>query len=497
MVAESAFADLRRLADWFATSPQRTSLPITRLVQRLGATAVPLLGRELRSADPRRREASRGALATLATDPAARPRVIAELRAITGGASDAAGDETKVCALGLLAELGERAAAQFSDPGAIQQRSAIALASQLATEADVASAADLMIQQLADGDIVQMLEVMVEAAPHAAHRLAAELAVRLDLPAESRERIAATVLGDGAGPAPVERRKPPRPTHVAVLVDASARIVVVASRKVSGERRWRRWAVLIGASGRIEDCLHEDDPGTTGDAAPLIASLCADGYRVASTDVEHARTVVATAARLTALSPRLDARGRTTTLSSAYYLGRDLLDLRDAHLGGRPPQGCATVARAVEHLAAGDHERALALLSRCDPDHPDAAATLATIHLARKEPAEAARALERALAVEPEWPLHHWNLAIALHQLGDASGCFHALRRFLATSAHPTGLAADPLQPGRVATAERMIAELERLARVTGIPLRRRRRRAGPVRPSAQKPTPKKSRARR
>lgn len=489
MVAESAFADLRRLADWFATSPQRTSFQITRLVQRLGATAVPLLGRELRSDDPRRREASRSALATLASDPAARARVIAELRAITGGSSDAAGDETKVCALGLLAELGERAAAQFSDPGAIQQRSAIALAAQLSTEADVANAADLMIQQLSDGDIVQMLEVMVDAAPHAAHRLATELAMRLDLPAESRERIAATVFGDGSIPPPVERRKAPRPT-VTVLVDAAARVVVVASRKISGERRWRRWAVLIGSSGRIEDCLHEDAPGTSGDAAPLIASLCADGYRVASTDIEHARTVVATAARLTAQSPRLDERGRTTSLSSAYYLGRDLLDLRDAHLGGRPPQGCATVARAIEHLAAGDHARALSLLARCDPDQPDAAAARATIHLARREPADAVRALDRALAVEPDWPLHHWNLAIALHQLGDASGCFHALRRFLETSARPTGLLADPQQPGRIATAQRMIAELERVSRVTGIPLRRRRRRV-------EKPAPKNTRARR
>jgi hypothetical protein len=64
--SESVFTDLRRLADWFSTSPQRTSIHIERIVQRLGGTAVPLLGRELRSLDPRRREGARAALAELA-----------------------------------------------------------------------------------------------------------------------------------------------------------------------------------------------------------------------------------------------------------------------------------------------------------------------------------------------------------------------------------------------------------------------------------------------
>lgn len=479
---ESAFADLRRLADWFSTSPQRTSLHIERIVRRLGTTAIPLLGRALRHADPRRREAARTALAAIASPESGgeiRTRVLAELRAIT---TENTGDEIKVCALGLLSELGERGAAQFSDPGAIQHRSAVALAAQLGTDADVASAADLMVRQLQDTDIVQMIEVMTQAAPAAARRLAAELTGRLDLPADARERIAATIASDGALPVAGDRRKPPRSTQVAVLVDASARLVVVASRKVIGERRWRRWAVLVGASGRIEDCLHEDDGGEDGDAAPLIANLCADGYRIASTDLEHARTVVTSAARLTASPSSTGA----CELPSAYYLGRDLLALGDAHLGSRPPQGTSTIARALEHLADGDPVRAEALLAKCDIANPDAAAAMAAILLGRGDAAAAIVALERALAAEPAWPLHHWNHAVALHQLGDVNGCFHALRRFVSTSAAPTGLYADPAQPGRVGQAERMLAELERTARLTGTSLARRRRR-----------TTKKSRARR
>ena len=494
MAADGELADLRRLRDWFSTSPQRGSLHIERIALRLGTTAVPLLGRELRTEDPRRRAAARTALSTIAGDgEAARLRVIAELRTITAGPGD---DELKVCTLGLLSELGEKAAAVFADPNAIQRRSAIALAAQLATDADVASAADLMVCQLGDDDIVQMLDVMSEAEPVAARRLVTELSVRLDLSGEVRERLlaaqarrdepATSAVGQSAVIAASTPRRPARVPQVVVLVDASARLVVVASRKVSGERRYRQWAVLIGANGRIEDCLHEDDATVAGEAGPLVTNLCSDGYRIASSELHHARTVVATAAQLTALAP--------DGLTSSYYLGRDLLELGDAHLSprDRAPATPALAARAIEQtheaLATGDYARAEAMLALCEPT-PDVLAATATLLLAKQppDPAQAIIALSRAITLEPDWPLHHWNLAAALHLAGDPGGCFHALRRFVATSAAPTGLYADPEQPARVGTAHRLMAELERTARLTGTPLHRRRRRA----------TTKKARARR
>jgi len=343
-------------------------------------------------------------------------------------------------------------------------RSAIALASHLETDADRAGAADLMIQQLEPDDLVQMLEAMAGAAPAAAHRLAGELAQRLDVPGPIRDRVTLAVAATAAGPTPRRRAEA---SQVAVLVDAAARLVVIACRK-RGARSFRRWAVLIGAASRIEDCLHEDD--VVDDAAPLIATLCADGYRVASRETERAHELVATAARRTAESSQ--------PLPSSYYLGRDLLALGDVHLGERGHRAVASAAlgRAIELVAAGDHAAALPLLERCDPAHPEAAAALAAIQLARGEPLAAIAPLERALAAEPDWPLHHWNLAAALHQLGDARGCYHALRRFVATSASPSGLYADPDQPARVGRAERMMAELERTARLTGRPLGRRPR---------------------
>src|SRR5687767_11453791 len=131
-VSEGLFRDLRKLADWFSTGAGRPSSldrqRLATLVKRLGATAVPLLGREVRSGDPRRREVARDALAAIAAHgEAARARVAAELHAITAGA---VADEAKVVALGLLSELGERADVQFADPAAIRARAATALAQQ-------------------------------------------------------------------------------------------------------------------------------------------------------------------------------------------------------------------------------------------------------------------------------------------------------------------------------------------------------------------------------
>lgn len=469
MAAETSFVDLRRLADWFATAPTRPSLHIEKIVERLGVVSVPLLGRELSAAHPQRRDAARSALAQLANSRReVRPRVIAELRAITDGAAP---DVGKVCALGLLGELGERRAARFNDPETIQRTSAVNLAAQLETAADVASAADLMVGKLSSDDMVSLLAIMAQAAPDRAHHLASELCARLDLSAEQRERLAeVALLHQAAVPLENVTKRAPRPTHVTVLVDGAARCVVVATRKISGERRWRRWAVLIAGNGHVEDCIHEDHTGSDGDAAALIANLCADGYRVASHELPRARDLVASAARTTG---GIDAH----RLPSAYYLGRDLLDLGEAHLSrARVHATSATLGRAVELIAEGDVPRARLLLARCEANADVEAANAACL-LAQDRVAEAVACLGRAIEAEPSWPLHHWNLAAALHRLGDQVGCHASLVRFIATSSEPTGLFGDPDQPARVGTASRMMAELERTARLSGVRLTPKKRR--------------------
>jgi len=474
MGSDTRFADLRRLADWFATQPTRPSLHVEKIVERLGAVCVPLLGRELCAPQQARRDAARTALAQLATtNRSVRPRVIEALREITEGAAP---DHGKVCALGLLGELGERGAARFHDPDKIQRASAINLAAQLETAADIASAADLMVGKLAPDDMVSLLAIMAEAAPARAHDLAHELCARLDLTADLRERIADVALLHPVAEPASEPRRIARPTHVTVLVDGAARVVVVATRKISGERRWRRWAVLISGDGKIEDCLHEEHAGDDRDAAALIANLCADGYRIASRELPRAKELIAAAARVTGALAARSTDHAAQRLPSSYYLGRDLLDLGEAHLApARANPTAATVGRAVELIADGEVPRARLLLARCEPS-ADVEAATAACHLAQDRPAEAAACLVHAIELEPAWPLHHWNLAAALHRMNDRAGAYQALKRFVTTSAEPTALAGDPDQPERLAVASRLLVELERSARLAGVSLKKRKR---------------------
>lgn len=134
------------------------------------------------------------------------------------------------------------------------------------------------------------------------------------------------------------------------------------------------------------------------------------------------------------------------------------------------PDGAADpmvlIARAIDLIAAGEPEAALPLLEASDPRHPEAAAALAAIRLGQRRPADALIALDRALAAEPDWPLHHWNAAVAHDQLGDRRASYQALLRFVATSEIPSGLAGDPDQPARLAHAVQLIAEFERTARL-------------------------------
>lgn len=336
MASDGLFSDLRELADWLSAAENTPPARIERLTRRLGVTAVALLGRALRSSNPSRRELARTALAYLAIDAntCARDRVIDEARA---AALDASTDDAKLCALGLLAELGEHELVRFADPAAMQRRSALVLAAQLDTPAGVVRAADAMLRRLDGDELAQLMELLVEVAPAAAQRLARELRARRELPAELRARIATTPL-----------------------------------------------------------------------------------------------------------------------------------------------------ARAVELLASGQPAAARALLARCNAALPDVAGTLAACWLVEGNFAAAVEPLGRAIAADPQWPLHHWNLALALQRLGDAAGCDQALRRFVATSAAPSALAADPDQPARLACAERMLTELARIARLRRVPRRRRTT----SRQRARQPTP-------
>lgn len=487
----SSFEDLRRLATCFDKLDARAA---RKSILRLGGLALPLLLRELGGTSTARAELARGLIAELAGGEAElRSRAVRGLQALaasaprapqssatgasathgtpSAGAGGAPHDDAKARALGLLGELGVAAASPtFSDPEAVQRRSAAALAEQLGSDADVAAAADLMARRLDPEEMVSLLEIMTDTKPQAAALLLHELSGRTDLDGSVRSDVrrlgaasrAASWTQTSRGEAPTgTRRRSSRPLGHAVsallLDDGRGSQVVVAVRRRGAQRRWRRFAVLIGADGALEDCLYEDDvaAGELGDPrnAPLVQGLLAEGYQLIGDDPVRGRALAAAAARRAAAIPH--------RLTSAYYLGRDILDLGDVHLGPRDSLGelATAIGRAVDLLAAGEVARAkeLALCcARVAPDDPDVASTLGQCYLATGELTAAAEWLGRAAAAEPGWPMHHWNLAAVHHAADCPAACADALAAYLAAVAGQP--LADRADDERVSVARRYVA---------------------------------------
>lgn len=470
----SSFEELQRLARCLEQLDARGA---RRIVQRLRGTALPMLLRELSSAPSQRTQLAGDLLLAVADSDELRARAVRGLMGLT----DRASDPIKTAALGLLRELGVTTAAPaFDDPETVKRRSAAALAAQLDSEADVAAAADLMTKRLDADELVSLLELMSETSPPQAARLARELGGRLDLDGDVRSearRIAACSYLPSADAGAPTRRSPAAPrgrrdlraaAEVCVLIGSGERDqrdrshVIVATRRHGSQRRWRRLALLIDAGGVLEECLYEDDVPArelgAAEAAPLVQGLLAEGYRAVSRDLAHARTLATAAVQRAAALPH--------RLTSAYYLGRDILELGDLHLGSRPSTANLenAIGRAVDLFAAGDVERARQLAAACAreaPHNADVASTLGLCLLAAGELSEASEWLTRAASVEPTWPTHHWNLAAVHHRAGSHNACARALAAFLGASEQvsPRGAGLlDATHATRVALARRYLA---------------------------------------
>ncbi len=481
----SSFEALHRLARCFELLDARTA---RKQCDQLGPVAMPLLLRELAGrAAPRVALARQLLLTRAAADGELRARAVRGLRALAA----AADDEVKARALGLLDELGVPTAASFADPDAVQRQSAMAIAEQLGSDAEIAAAADLMTRQLDPDEMIALLEIMIETMPEPATKLVRELCGRTDLEGGVRSEVrrlaaaswlqrdleeradAAATPRRGRGPRGTRGTRPRRRTgapavsalessqvSVLILADGHGSQVVMAVKKSDAQRRWRRFAVLVGADGALEDCLYEDDVPAAELGAPenvpLYCGLLAEGYKLVGDDAERGRAIAAEAARRAATIPY--------RLTSSYYLGRDLLDLGELHLGPRPSLGrselATAVGRAVDLLAAGEVARArdLALLcARVAPDNPDVASTLGQCHLAAGELTAAAEWLGRAAAAEPSWPMHYWNLAVVHHRAEAFGACADALAGYL-SAAEGKRLLDDGGHPERIALARRYLA---------------------------------------
>jgi tetratricopeptide (TPR) repeat protein len=107
---------------------------------------------------------------------------------------------------------------------------------------------------------------------------------------------------------------------------------------------------------------------------------------------------------------------------------------------------------------------------RCAGD-ADVWSSLGTCLAALGQHLRADDAFRRAARLDPTYPLHHWNAAAIARQLGDLDRCYRALRRFLDLSDRPGRAPVAAVDADRVGTAQQIVADLERTARLTGRPL--------------------------
>jgi Flp pilus assembly protein TadD len=116
--------------------------------------------------------------------------------------------------------------------------------------------------------------------------------------------------------------------------------------------------------------------------------------------------------------------------------------------------------RALELLESGKPRSALRKLQRAverDPQNGEAQSALGVCLLMLGKVVEALPSLERAAALEPEEPLHRWNLAAAAKQAERLGGAYLALRGYLQLN-DPSGGAEE-----RQKDAQKFVRAYERM----------------------------------
>lgn len=464
-MSPNSFGKLRELANQISglartAGTKNVQRRIVNAAQTLGSVAVPMLVRRFCD-DPATRPVCQAALLAIADITLGdRDKVVAELRKSLRNSST---DEGRVATLGLLHKLGSNdAGAQFADPVQVQRDAARALATQLTTPAEIARAAGLMVAQLPIAELLAMVELVVADAPDAGGWLTDELLVRQDVDAVTRAELRRIAAAVRVAPQPVPGQAHDSELRALVHPSGAAVVVVEAAPAMMGKQLSvrRAMAFLIDAQGILVDATYQE-PAAPGATAEWLRGLQADGYLESELERVAARSLVTLAARR-ALTNNLG-------LPPAYYVGRDLLQLGNAHLGGRAAHEVdntwsVAAGYGVDLLAAGDVAAAHDLLRRCitrDPVQAAANADVAVAYgmscLAMQQFADATHWLAVASAADPSNADHAWNWACAAERCQDLGTTHRALAQYCMRAERT---AISPSTAQRLELARAMLATL-------------------------------------
>jgi tetratricopeptide (TPR) repeat protein len=222
--------------------------------------------------------------------------------------------------------------------------------------------------------------------------------------------------------------------------------------------RRRLMCLLVSAEGVLLDGHYAEDMTTGAIERQFVDPLAEQGFDLAACGLDAARGFTIQSARIAIQHGR--------GLPRAFYVGRDLIGVRDEHLEGTPRARAevdlaALLERAIDLLAAREPAQACPLLERYvaeAPDDPEGHAQLGVCQLGLGDPAAALHHLGRAAWLDPDQAIYQWNIAAASHAAGRRGACYLALVAYLDGDDHTPGASE------RRATAARFIGEYERLA---------------------------------
>ncbi|HKA86418.1 MAG TPA: tetratricopeptide repeat protein [Haliangiales bacterium] len=371
-------------------------------------------------------------LSTLATD-----RATLALRHVA--LDESLPDDKRALAIALLGERGAMPVGiRLADERALRRRAALALAGRLRTPADVARAADLLLEQVAPEDLPALAEGLAESSGAHVSPLVDELLLRDELPRpvrnalrELRRRVGDAVLPPVAAAAPA---------RVRIGRGADGSHIVLCARGGGGTERLL--CASLGAGGL--GAASYDAEARPGAWRRASAKAEAAGYVLRDASPSEAAALVARAARAS--------RAAGARLPRGYYLGRDLLGLYDEHATAEAAGGTrslhvksTSLSRGTQLLAKRDiagARRAFAAYVLDRPEDAEGRSCLGLCLLELGEHEEALRELARAARLEPDEPLRHWNLAAAAREAGKPGTCYLALRDYERSGDRGRGAAA-------------------------------------------------------
>jgi tetratricopeptide (TPR) repeat protein len=427
---------------------------LRRLVDQLGATAIPLLLRRLCAANDDEAGWAARLLGQLGERDDTRPRVTEELRALAQRGEVSALARCRAAAL--LADIAGEILDHHAAPAALRDHSLRELARRLDTAAEVARAADLLAGQLEDHELLDFVDDFAASEPRRAAALLEELLARDDVeePTRSELRRLRAPLPRPDAPA----RMPGAYAYVGAADDGRVAVVAAVRRPGSRPARYRALWCMLAADGTLIRAGYHAELTRSAISRAIVEPAHDAGFALARAALRHGASMVAAGAR--------HALTHGQTVPRDYYLGRDILGLRVEHwptTRETDEELALLLGRSVDLVALGEYGRARPLLDRYvarRPDDPDARANLGLCLLATGDPAAGLRHLRRAAWLEPHEALHHWNVAAAARAARQPGRCYLALQCYLERD--------DPRDGAheRARAARAAMTEYERLARL-------------------------------